>query len=137
MGRELTAGQLIRICRLYRQARDGNPEAQLANRRLWTSCRENGMLRLVELLPPEEGALLASVLESIALERSQQPAQAAGTLAEGQEAPQVPDPAQDPWAARRADALVAVCEHATGVAASDLEGAPGRTRVVVHVDARC
>jgi len=87
-------------------------------------------------LPPEEGALVASVLESIALERAQQPAQAAGeTLAEGQEAPQVPDPAEDPWAARRADALVAVCEHATGVAPADLEGAPGRTRMVVHVDA--
>ncbi|MBJ7601770.1 MAG: DUF222 domain-containing protein, partial [Candidatus Dormibacteraeota bacterium] len=134
LGRELTAGQLSRICRLYRQAREGNPEAQLANRGLWTSYREDGMLRLVALLPPEEGALVASVLESIALERSQQPAQAAGeTLAEGREAPQVPDPAQDPWAARRADALVAVCEHAAGVAASELEGAPGRTRVVVHV----
>ncbi len=94
------------------------------------------MLRLVALLPPEEGALVASVLESIALERSQQPAQAAGeALAKGREAPEVPDPAEDPWAARRADALVAVCERAAGVAASELEGAPGRTRVVVHVDA--
>ncbi len=92
---------MIRICRLYRQARDGNPEAQLANRGLWTSYREDGMLRLVALLPPEEGALVASVLESIALERWQQPAPAAGaTLAEGREAPQVPDSAQDPWAAR-------------------------------------
>jgi len=136
LGRQLTAGQLVKICRLYRQAREGNPQAQLAQRGLWSDYRDDGMMRLVAVLPPEEGALVASVLESIAQARAEQASEAARQAqAEGSDALAVGDPAEDAWAARRADALVAVCEHAAGVAPEELEGAPGRTRVVVHVDA--
>src|SRR5215469_13970200 len=42
--------------------------------------------------------------------------------------------AQDKWAGRRSDALVAVSEHALGSAPEELVGAPGAVQMVVHVD---
>jgi len=47
---------------------------------------------------------------------------------------EVADPAEEPWAAARADALTAVCEHTLAAGPEDLAGAPDAVQVVVHVD---
>ena len=73
----------------------GQTDELLARRGLWTRVREDGMLRLVALLPPEDGALVVAALEAVA--RSE-------TLTKGGDG-EAPDPAEEPWAAARADAV--------------------------------
>src|SRR5215472_881654 len=93
------ASQLVRICREVRRSMDADAAGQadrlLARRGLWTCVREDGMLRLVALLLPEDGALVVAALEAVA--RSE-------TLTKGGDG-EVPDPAEEPWAAARADAV--------------------------------
>ena len=95
-------------------------EVLRARRGLWARRRDDGMLRVVALLPPEEGALLLAALEAVA----------------GSEALPRPagDPALEPWAARRADALCAIGEHALAAGPEGLAAASDATQVVVHVD---
>jgi hypothetical protein len=76
------------------------------------------MHRLVALLPPEDAGLVTAALEAAARRDALPPG----------------DEAEDTWAGRRADALVAVCEHALGSAPEELVGAPGAVQLVVHVD---
>lgn len=117
------AAQLARICREVRRSMDadlpGQADELRARRGLWTRVREDGMHRLVALLPPEDAGLVTAALEAVARSEALPPREAA----------------EDAWAGRRADALVAVCEHALGSAPSDLVGAPGTVQLVVHVDA--
>jgi len=118
------ANQLVRICREVRRSLDadaaGQDEVLRARRGLWARRRDDGMLRVVALLPPEEGALLLAALEAVA----------------GSEALPRPagDPALEPWAARRADALCAIGEHALAAGPEGLAAASDATQVVVHVD---
>ena len=84
-------------------------EAQLARRGLWTFKEEDGMVRLTALLPAADAAVVMTALEAVAAE--QPPVPLKDTSA-------VPDPAEDRWAARRADSLVAICEQATALAGS-------------------
>src|SRR2546430_11502916 len=94
----LAASQLTRVCRHYRLAMEADrPEQrdrELARRGLWASTTEDGMLRIVALLPPEDGALVLATLDAVTGNRPV-PSDPTGA---------VPDPAQDPWAANRAEA---------------------------------
>jgi len=126
----VTASQLGRICREYRQAMEvENPELaerQLAKRGLWAEGTEDGMLRLVALLPAEEGELVLQALEAVR-------AHPAAYDPENPEA--VPDPAYDRVAASRVDALASICEEALARPADDHAGNAASTRqLVVHVD---
>jgi Domain of unknown function (DUF222) len=116
------AAQLGRICREIRRSMDvdapGATEELQARRGLWTRVREDGMHRLVALLPPEGAGLMTAALEAVARSEALPPK----------------EEARDRWAGRRADALVAICEHALGSAPEELVGAPGAVQMVVHVD---
>ena len=82
------------------------------------------MVRLTALLPPEDAALVMNAIEAVAAEQPL-PDKDSSTL---------PDPAEDPWAARKADALLAICEHALADAPQGLVSAPDACQLVVHVD---
>jgi hypothetical protein len=84
-------------------------EAQLARRGLWTFKEDDGMVRLTALLPAADAAVVMTALEAVSAE--QPPVPLKDTSA-------VPDPAEDRWATRRADSLVAICEQATVLAGS-------------------
>jgi hypothetical protein len=116
------AALLSRICREVRRSMDADAPGQVAElearRGLWTRVREDGMHRLVALLPPEDAGLVTAALEAVARSDALPPR---------------PE-AQDRWAGRRSDALTAVCEHALGSAPEELVGAPGAVQMVVHVD---
>src|SRR6266545_50620 len=64
------AAQLARICRECRRSMDadlpGQDDKLRARRGLWTWTTESGMLRLVALLPPEDGAVVMAALEAVA-----------------------------------------------------------------------
>ncbi|MBO0681940.1 MAG: HNH endonuclease [Candidatus Dormibacteraeota bacterium] len=76
MGLNLTASQLARVCRDYRLALEANQpeqaERRLARRGLWSETTEDGMMRIVALLPLEEGELVLKAIEA-ARQRRQQP----------------------------------------------------------------
>src|SRR5215469_13134946 len=116
------AALLSRICREVRRSMDADAPGQAAEleakRGLWTRVREDGMHRLVALLPPEDAGLVTAALEAVARSDALPPRAVA----------------EDRWAGRRSDALVAVSEHALGSAPEELVGAPGAVQMVVHVD---
>jgi hypothetical protein len=120
--------QLERICRALRRIADANAPKRanehLFLRGLWTRWDDDGMLELKAKLTPEDAAVVQAALESITGSRPvPEPAD------DG-----VKDPADDRWAARRVDALVAVCENVVAVGAPDLVKSGASTQVVVHVD---
>ncbi len=120
VARESSPPQLARRCReAHRAALIDAPDrarAQRAQRGLRSWWDNLGMLRLRGALPPEEGARFRLSLEK-----------AARRLAS--ERPADPDPADDPAAALRADALVALCTAGHGGGS-----APSPAQLVVHVD---
>ncbi|HEY6378004.1 MAG TPA: DUF222 domain-containing protein [Candidatus Dormibacteraeota bacterium] len=132
IARQASGSQLARICRGYRRVLEANAreqaEAHLARRGMWAHWEDDGMLRLRAVLPPEDGALLLAALEAIVGPDPLPPAQGAAAA--------VPDPAYDSWAARRADALVALCSGALGSHGdgATAPAAPAAPRLVVHVD---
>src|SRR5215831_448019 len=120
----ISGSQLIKICLGYRRAREADSgeraEAQLARRGLWSFKEDDGMVRLIALLPAEDAAVVMTALEAVSAEQPPVPIK---------DTSPVPDPAEDRWAARRADSLVAICEQA-GALVSD----PESCQLVVHVD---
>ncbi|MGH7866912.1 MAG: DUF222 domain-containing protein [Candidatus Dormibacteraceae bacterium] len=127
---QVSASQLIRICRGYRQAMEAdNPdraERQLAQRGLWAHYTDEGMLHLVAKLPPEDGALLLAAIEAVTGNHPLPEDDPSG----------VADPAEDRWAAKRADALVSICENVGArLASPDKELTTSQPQLVVHVDA--
>jgi hypothetical protein len=104
--REVSPPELARQCREAHNAviidAPERARAQRAQRGLRTWWDDLGMLRLTGALPPDGGALVRVALENIgrrlAAERSARPI--------------TPDPAEDPAAALRADALVMACDAA-------------------------
>jgi Domain of unknown function (DUF222)/HNH endonuclease len=142
-----SGAQLARICRACRRVLDletpEHADAQLSRRGVWTHFEDDGMLSLRALLLPEEGALVQAAIEAALrvadAERSAAlvagpaadapPADAAPAIVED-----VPDPADEPWAARRADALIAVCEHVLARGGDALLADPGSLPMLVHVD---
>ena len=66
IARGASGSQLARICRsLRRMVRLEQSENQRAKRGLWRRIEEDGMLRLVAILPPEEGEIVMKAIESI------------------------------------------------------------------------
>jgi uncharacterized protein DUF222/HNH endonuclease len=123
-----SGSQLARICSSLRRIANADApdhdQRQLAERGLWTEMDEDGMMRLVAKLPPEDAAVVMAALESIAGSRP----------VSKESGDPVPDPAEEPWAARRADALVSMAEHLLAGGAMKQVG-PGAVRqVVVHAD---
>lgn len=123
-----TGAQLGRICRALRRIEQANTPNQadehLSLRGVWTHWDDDGMLELVAKLTPEDAAVVQAALESITDSRPVPEATNDG----------VKDPADDRWAARRADALVSMCEHVLAGGADDLVKSGASTQVVVHVD---
>ncbi len=128
IARGASGSQLARICRSLRrmQATEApqHDREELAKRGLWRRFDDDGMMSLVAKLPAEDGAIVMAAIESITGTRP-----AADRSDEG-----VTDPADDRWAARRSDALVAMSRHVLAGAAQDLVQASASRQVVVHVD---
>ena len=126
-----SGAQLARICRACRRVLDldtpQHDQEQLRRRGVWTHFEDDGMLSLRALLLPEEGALVHAAMETAAREADARPSTAAVPDA-------IPDPAHEPWAARRADALVAICEHALARDGGRLLVDPAALPMLVHVD---
>lgn len=131
IARASSGSQLARICREYRRARDADSPERAARHRadrgLWTHWRDDGMLHLVALLPPEEGGIVLAAIEAAAGPKAQ-------PVAANEDRPPVRDLAADRSAARRSDALHSVCRQ---VLESGPAGAVGRrspAQMLVHVD---
>ena len=123
-----SGSQLARICRALRRINEANAPEQadehLSRRGLWMHWDDDGMLELKAKLTPEDAAVVQAALESITGSRPvPEPAD------DG-----VKDPADDRWAARNADALVAMCEHVVAGGAENLITTTAARQVVVHVD---
>ncbi|HEV2035340.1 MAG TPA: DUF222 domain-containing protein [Candidatus Dormibacteraeota bacterium] len=123
-----SGAQLARICRALRRIADSNAsdsaDEHLSLRGIWTHWDDGGMLRLVAKLTPEDAAVVMAALESIT---GSQPVPEKAD--DGSR-----DPADDRWAARRADALVAMCDHILAGGVDALVKSPAAAQVVVHVD---
>ena len=128
IGHGASGSQLARICRSLRRMREADAprhdQEGLAKRGLWTHFDEDGMMRLVAKLPAEDGAVVMAAIESIT--GSRPVPDSSGDA--------VPDPAEDRWAARRVDALVAMSEHVLSGVAGGLVVAGEARQVVLHVD---
>jgi hypothetical protein len=128
IARGASGAQLARICRsLQRIAEAESPQQaddHLSRRGIWTHWDEHGMLELKAKLMPEDAAVVQAALESITGSRPvPEPAD------DG-----VKDPADDRWAARKVDALVAMCQHVVAGGAENLVTSTAARQVVVHVD---
>jgi hypothetical protein len=91
---------------------------------LWTRIDEDGMMRLLAKLSAEDGAVVMAALESITGSKPVPDESASG----------VSDPADDRWAARRADALVAMSNHVLARRPDELVVSGATRQLVVHVD---
>lgn len=123
-----SGGQLARICRALRRIDEANAPTQaddhLARRGIWMHWDDNGMLELTAKLTPEDAAVVQAALESITGSRPVPEPTDDGAK----------DPADDRWAARNVDALVAMCEHVVAGGAENLITTTAARQVVVHVD---
>jgi hypothetical protein len=128
IARGASGGQLARICRSLRRIAEADAPEQaddhLSRRGIWTHWNEYGMLELKATLTPEDAAVVEAALESIT------GSQPVPELANDG----VRDPADDRWAARKVDALVAMCEHVVAGWAENLVTSTAARQVVVHVD---
>lgn len=120
-----SGSQLKRICRSLRRLVGQNGDSkQLAERGLWSSLEEDGMMRIVARLPAEDGQLVMAAIEAITGSKP---------LPDNSE-DAVQDPAEDRWAARRADAFVAMADNDVSGGATHLVASGESHQVVVHVD---
>ena len=129
IARGASGSQLERICRSMRRIANaeahGHDQKQQAERGLWTVWDEDGMMRLTAKLPSEDAAIVMKAIESIT----------GGRPLPERSGSEVQDPAEEPWAARRADALVAMCENVLAGDAKELVSSGATRQVFVHVDA--
>jgi hypothetical protein len=121
--------QLVRICQGFTRAAGAEtPDAAndaLARRGVWAYWRDDGLIDVRALLPAEDGAIVLAAIEAAKVrlaERSTKPADARL------------DPALDTAGARRADALVALCEESSTRACAESDSTAPPARLVVHVD---
>lgn len=128
IARGASGSQLERICaslRRYAEAEASDyGKRNAAARGLWTHIDENGMMRLVAKLSAEDGAIVMAAIESITGSKPVDP----------QSGSHIQDPADEPWAARRADALVAMSNHVLAGGAADLVKSAATRQVMIHVD---
>src|SRR5262249_31374987 len=131
LAQTISGSQLIKICLGYRRAQEGDPgergAAPLARRGPWGLEKDGGLVRPTALLPAEDAAVVMTAIEAVTAEQPPVPIQ---------DTSEVPDPAEDRWAARKADSLVAICEQAGALAGSPegLVSDPESCQLVVHVD---
>ena len=136
VARHASAAQLASICRGIRRAmaaqQPATSRAQRNARRVsWWWRDDDGMFHLHATLPPEEGRIVLSALEA-AVVRPMAAAAVAGS-ANGQEPDAEPE-ADDPHGARRADALLRVCEGWLAEAAAGVPPERAPRALTVHVD---
>ena len=128
IARGASGAQLARICRSLRRIAEADAPEQadehLSRRGIWMHWNEHGMLELKATLTPEDAAVVQAALESITGSRPVPEPTDDG----------VKDPADDRWAARKVDALVAMCEHVIADGAENLVTSSAARQVVVHVD---
>jgi hypothetical protein len=128
MARESSPAELARRCREHRSAELIGPErdgAQRAQRRLHTWFDELNMFRISGALPPEEGAMIQIAIDRAGHELDR--LRAAQNIVDL-------DPPDDPFHARQADALVAICTDAVlGEAGADAASS-SPVKMIVHVD---
>ena len=140
-----SGAQLARICRACRRVLDldtpDHADEQMRRRGVWAHFEDDGMLQLRALLLPEEGALVKATIEAVVREaeavvREAEAEREAGQTENATDSAEgvVTDPADEPWAARRADALVAVCEHVLARDGGALLSDPSALPMLVHVD---
>jgi hypothetical protein len=140
---EASGSQLARICREFRRsiAVDDPDRAamQRARRRVvswWLD--DDGMLALYATLPPEEGRLVLTAIESALVRPVAGRAAVADLEANtptGADDPCIKGLADHPYGARRADALVRICERWLDDAAAAAPAGTASAELVVHVDA--
>ena len=122
--RESSPAELARRCREARNAERTGTErdrAQRAQRHLHAWYDEENMFRISGALPSYEGAIV-----QIALHRFEERLRDANRIDL--------DPPDDPGAARKADALVWICEAVLGEPGSTDTPCPPPARIVVHAD---
>lgn len=139
---DASASQLARICRQFRHSiavDDPNRAAmQRARRRVvswWLD--DDGMLALYATLPPEEGRLVLTAIESAVVRPvASCAADGAGAVSDsvGESDPSVEADADHPYGARRADALVRICERWLDAASAAAPPGTARAALTVHVD---
>jgi hypothetical protein len=138
---EASGSQLARICQQFRRAiavdDPKRAEMQRARRRViswWLD--EDGMLALYATLPPEEGRLVLNAIESAVVRPVATSVADAidGSRDVGGGVDQCAE-ADHPQGARRADALVRICERWLDDAAAAAPAGTARASLVVHVDA--
>ncbi len=140
---QASGAQLARICRAYRYALAVDDPERAARRRArrrvvswWLD--EDGMLALYATLPPEEGRLVLNAIEAAVVRPVPTGAPVVcdsptdGAAAGDPCAEREPD---HPVGARRADALVRICERWLADAAAGTPAGAARPELVVHVDA--
>jgi len=131
VARQATGAQLSRICRAYRRCAEtddpAHDAAHMERRMASWYWDDDGMLHLTAVLGTDDGALVVAALESIRDER--------GLPRDPKEPTPVPDPCASDDGARRADALVEVCDRAMAAREGDGDAAKALTKtMVVHVD---
>ena len=129
LARQASLSQLVRIASAYRRAAQvDQPDASAARldhwrRELHLNTQDDGWVRVVALLEPDDASLVKAALEAAMENRWRQ------------DQPQAePDTARGPWATRAADALVEISESALETGPRPMVGSE-RHQVVVHVDA--
>src|SRR5207302_3965185 len=124
MARESSPAELARRCREARNAERTGTErdrAERAQRHLHAWYDEENMFRISGALPSYEGAIV-----QIALHRFEERLRDANRIDL--------DPPDDPDGARKADALVWICEAVLGEPGSTDTPCPPPARIVVHAD---
>ncbi|HWF56962.1 MAG TPA: DUF222 domain-containing protein, partial [Candidatus Dormibacteraeota bacterium] len=105
---------------------------------------EDGMLALYATLPPEEGRLVLTAIESAVVRAAAGradvvDAEASAPPAQSDPRPEgdacIEGPAEHPHGARRADALVRICERWLDDAAAAAPAGTAPAELVVHIDA--
>jgi len=146
-----TAHHVETLVRRYRRARRAEEAARSEvlhrDRYLQLFYDDDGALTIHAKLPPEVGALVKRAIESVMtrLEAESRPSGepdeiqtrsnvSAETSADTSADDSATERLADPIAARRADALVAIAQHALGCRDLDRGAAADRYQVVVHID---
>lgn len=151
MGTNASGAQLTRLCRAVRRALETNEvaggEREMARRELNFWWRDDGMLRLVALLPREDGAAVLAAIEAVGIDIVEEQRRLVDAPKLERPTPHEvrADTFDEPATRRspvrwhrpqvRADALVRIAEECVAGAVREPVVAPTR-QMVVHVDSR-
>lgn len=119
LAKGMTGAQLARFCSVYRSAFLERSDAR-RRRALHSGYRADGTYRIAATLASEEGAIVEAAIE-------------AALKAMREDGEELDPDADDPFAARRADALVLAAERSLRSTGDDSSG-PSPYQIVVHTD---